>query len=218
VSGPGWSVAHLDEIETHLLPGGGRRHGIRKHLDVRSFGINAYTGDAGQTVINEHDEAQALAVWHQELYVVLEGRATFTVAGEDVDAPAGTLVFVGVPQTRRAAVAREDGTTVLAVGAPAGEAYTVGRWEQMAGFFDFYNRGDYEGGIAFLEECLRRDPGYPGTLYNLACAESLAGRAEDALEHLREAIVGEPRLRELAGPDEDFAPIRDDPRFQELVR
>jgi tetratricopeptide (TPR) repeat protein len=185
---------------------------------VQAFGINAYSGDDGQTVIAEHDETQALAAEHQELYVVLAGRATFTVGGEEIDAPPGTFVFVGDPSTRRAAVAREGGTTVLAVGAPAGEAYSVGRWEPMAGFFDFYMRRDYEGGIAFLEECLRRDPGYPGTLYNLACAESLAGRADDALEHLRAAIEGEPKLRENAREDQDFAPLRDDPRFRELVR
>ena len=218
MSDRGWLVARLDEVPTHQLPGGARRSAIREHLDVRSFGINAYAGDAGQTVINEHDEAQPLAGRHQELYAVLSGRAAFTVAGEEVDAPAGTLVFVGDPETRRGAVAREDGTTVLVVGAPAGEAYEVGRWEQLAGFFDFYNRGDYAGGIAFLEECLRRDPGYPGTLYNLACAESLAGRADAALEHLRAALEGEPRLGETARDDEDFAPLREDPRFEELVR
>jgi mannose-6-phosphate isomerase-like protein (cupin superfamily) len=217
MSDRGWLVARLDEVPTHQLPGGARRSAIREHLDVRSFGINAYSGDDGQTVINEHDEAQPLAARHQELYAVLSGRAAFTVAGEEVDAPAGTLVFVGDPETRRGAVAREDGTTVLVVGAPAGEAYEVGRWEQLAGFFDFYNRGDYAGGIAFLEECLRRDPGYPGTLYNLACAESLAGRADPALEHLRAALAGEPGLRETARDDEDFAPLRDDPRFAELV-
>ena len=87
----------------------------------------------------------------------------------------------------------------------------------MAGFFDFHTRGDYEGGIAFLEDCLRRDPGYPGTLYNLACSESLAGRPDSALEHLRTALEGEPRLRESAREDEDFTPLRDDPRFRELV-
>ena len=213
-----WAVARLDEIPTNDLPGGARRRGIRQHLDLRAFGINAYIGDEGQQVVAEHDEAQALAAEHQELYVVLTGRATFLVAGEEVDAPAGTLVFVGEPSMRRAAVARENGTTVLAVGAPVGEAYTVGRWEPMAGFFDFYTRGDYEGGIAFLEDCLRRDPGYPGALYNLACCESLAGRADDAVEHLRAALEGEPGLRESARDDEDLAPLRDDPRFEEIVR
>ena len=211
-------VAHLDEIEEHALPGGARRRAVREHFDIRSFGINAYTGDEGQPIVAEHTETQPLAGRHQELYVVLSGRATFTVDGEEVDASAGTMVFVGDPDTQRAAFAREDGTTVLVVGAPAGEPYTLGRWESMAGFFDFYNRGDYEGGIAFLEECLRRDPGYAGVLYNLACCESLAGRADDAVEHLREALEAEPGLRESARDDDDFAPLRDDPRFEELVR
>jgi quercetin dioxygenase-like cupin family protein len=213
-----FAVARLDEIEEHALPGGTRRRAVRERLDVRSFGINAYTADEGQPIVAEHTETEALAGRHQELYYVLSGRATFTVDGEEVDASAGTIVFAGDPATRRAAFAREDGTTVLVVGAPAGEPYTVGRWEPMAGFFDFYTRGDYEGGIAFLEDCLRRDPGYPGVLYNLACCESLAGRADDAVKHLRAALEGEPGLRESARDDEDLAPLRDDPRFEELVR
>ena len=211
-------VARLDEIEEHALPGGARRRAVREHLDVRSFGVNAYTADEGQPIVAEHTETQPLAGGHQELYYVLSGRATFTVDGEEVDAPAGTIVFAGDPATRRAAFARADGTSVLVVGAPVGEPYTVGRWEPMAGFFDFYTRGDYEGGIAFLEDCLRRDPGYPGVLYNLACCESLAGRADHAVEHLRAALEGEPGLRESARDDEDLAPLRDDPRFEELVR
>ena len=204
-------VAHLDDLDPRSL-----LH-LRRHFDIASFGIGVYVADPGVDVIEEHDETGSLSARHEELYLVVRGRATFTVDGDEVDAPAGTIVFVGDPGTQRAAIAREDGTTVLVVGAPAGEAYTVGLWEPMAGFFDFYTRGDYEGGIAFLEDCLRRDPGYPGVLYNLACCESLAGRAGDAVEHLRAALEGEPGLRESALDDEDFAPLRDHPRFQELV-
>ena len=39
MSGQGWAVARLDDVETHVLPGGARRSGIREHLDIRSFGI-----------------------------------------------------------------------------------------------------------------------------------------------------------------------------------
>jgi quercetin dioxygenase-like cupin family protein len=213
----GWAVVRLESVETSSLPDGRVRRAIRKHLDVRSFGVNAYTGEAGQVVIEEHDEAEALNSGHEELYVVLEGHATFTVGGEDVDAPAGTLVFVGDAGTRRGAVAGESRTTVLVVGAPAGEAYEVGAWEDMAGFFDFYLAGDYEGAAAHLEECLRLHPGYPGALFNLACSESLAGRTDDALEHLRAALAAEPKLRDNARTDDDLAPIRDDPRFDEVL-
>jgi hypothetical protein len=84
-------------------------------------------------LFNEHDETEDLAGTqrHQELYVVLEGRATFTVDGEDVDAAAGTLVFLEDPAARRAAVAAEDGTTVLAIGGPVGEAYRPPPWDKI---------------------------------------------------------------------------------------
>ena len=213
----GWQVAQLEDVETSALPEGRVRRAIRKHLDVRSFGVNAYTGGAGQVVIEEHDEDQALNPGHQELYLVLDGHATFTVGGEDVDAPAGTLVFVGDPMTRRGAVARDSRTTVLVIGAPAGEAYEIGAWEDMAGFLDFYLLGDYDGAAAHLEECLRMHPGYPGALFNLACCESLAGRTDEALEHLLAALADEPKLRELARSDDDLAPIRACPRFEEVL-
>jgi len=56
-------------------------------------------------------------------------------------------------------------------------------------------------------------------LYNLACCEALAGRTDDAMEHLRAAFAGtsSERLRELAREDSDLDPIRDKPGFAELV-
>jgi hypothetical protein len=54
-------------------------------------------------------------------------------------------------------------------------------------------------------------------LYNLACCESLAGRKEDALEHLRLASERSDRVRSYAKDDSDFDPIRDEPAFKELV-
>ena len=106
---------------------------IRSTLGIEAFGINAYEAlDAGDVVFPEHDETEALAgsQRHQELYVVLTGRAKFTVDGEEVDGEPGTLVFVENPGARRAAQAVEPGTTVLAIGAPVGEAYAPAPWER----------------------------------------------------------------------------------------
>ena len=50
-----------------------------------------------------------------------------------------------------------------------------------------------------------------------ACCESLAGRRDDALEHLRRAIELWDGARALAQGDSDFDPIRDEPAFQELL-
>ena len=48
---------------------------------------------------------------------VLSGRATFTIEGEALAAPAGSLVFVKDPAARRSAVADEAATEILVVGA-----------------------------------------------------------------------------------------------------
>jgi hypothetical protein len=53
--------------------------------------------------------------------------------------------------------------------------------------------------------------------FNLACCESRAGRAAAALDHLRQAIALSDEFREFAKDDPDFAPIRDEPAFQELI-
>src|SRR5215210_1733333 len=94
---------------------------LRHLLDARAFGVNAYTASAaGEDVIEEHTEE---SLGHEELYVVIAGRARFALDGEALDAPAGTVVFLPDPATRRYAVAEEAGTTVLAVGGKPGEGY-----------------------------------------------------------------------------------------------
>jgi hypothetical protein len=126
-------VLRLDDVEPTRLYGTLWKP-IRSTLGIRAFGINAYVAErAGDRLFNEHDETETLAgnQRHQELYIVLAGRATFTVDGEDVDAPAGTLVFVDDPASRRGAVAAEAPTTVLAIGAPLGEGYRPPPWEKI---------------------------------------------------------------------------------------
>jgi hypothetical protein len=207
-------VAHLDDLEPRS------RLFLRRHFDIASFGIGVYVAEeAGADVIEEHDETGSLSARHEELYVVLRGRATFTVDGDEVDAPAATLVFVGDPATRRKAVAREPGTTVLALGGVPGEAFRPAPWESIAGFEEPLSRGDYDGARQILERGLDRYPGNAGIHFNLACVESLAGRREAALEHLHEAVSrADERMLHLARTDEDLAPLRGDPRLEELPR
>src|SRR5262245_20999573 len=90
---------------------------LRQVLDVGAFGINAFVAnDVGDDVVEDHAE-EMLGL--EEVYVVLAGRATFTLGEERLDAPAGTVVFVRDPALRRHAGAEERGTSVLAVGGPA---------------------------------------------------------------------------------------------------
>ena len=82
----GFQLLRLDEIEGYAEEGRPRWHMIRSVLGIESFGINAWRATApGQEIIGEHDELGGGAGGHEELYFVLSGRATFTVAGERVD-------------------------------------------------------------------------------------------------------------------------------------
>ena len=185
---------------------------VRKHFDIRAFGINAWVAEAeGDDVIGEHTEDSG----HEELYFVSAGRASFTVDGNEVDAPAGTFVFVGEPTTKRKAVAREAGTTILSVGAKPGEAFEVMTWESTAEMWPLYEAGEYEAAAEVLRAGLEREPS-PGIHYNLACMEALLGHPDDAFEHLRLALE-EPRFKEAASSDSDLDSIRDDARVAKLL-
>ena len=208
-----YKVATVDELQdidyregTHMRP-------VRHHLGITAFGTNAWTAaKAGDRLMPEHEEDEG----NEELYVVLRGRARFELGGDSVDAPEGTLVFVQ-PQTTRTAFAEEAGTTVLAIGSTAGKAYEAGGWEVWAPVHPLYDAGEYDAAIEKARPIAEANPQYGAVLYNLACCEALAGRAEDAIGHLRTAFERRPGLRELAREDSDFDSIREDAGFKELV-
>jgi tetratricopeptide (TPR) repeat protein len=184
---------------------------IRKHFEVQSFGVNAWsTREAGGTLIPEHDEVPAR---HEELYLVTSGRATFTVDGEEVDAPAGTLVYVPDPASKRGAVAKDAPATVVSMGGEPGRAFTPRSWEANSELLPLFEAGEYEQVKQRIHEVLDEYDDRGGLLYNLACAEARLGETDAALEHIREAVQTEERYREYAQTDEDLAPIRDDERF-----
>lgn len=81
----------------------------------------------------------------------------------------------------------------------------------------FYNARDYPRAVEVMAEGAGRYPDSPDILYNLACFESLAGRAADSLTHLRRAVALDASYRELARRDTDFDPIRSTPEFQSVV-
>jgi hypothetical protein len=122
---------HLDDVPPR--PGADTGHewlAMRHALGVGAFGLNAYRApEAGVEVIERHDERDDDGGGQQELYVVLTGRATFTVGEETIPAPAGTFVFIEDPALQRVAVADEPGTTIMAVGARQGVAFAPSEWE-----------------------------------------------------------------------------------------
>jgi hypothetical protein len=210
-----YSVTRIDDIER--LPAFGMEgiwRPVRHHFGIEAFGINAYTADrTGMHVIEQHDELEGGAGGHQELYVVMFGAAAFTIDGEEVQAPAGTLVFLGDPAVRRGAVALEPGTTVLALGGEPGRPYKISAWEFA---FRGLAKGGSEGAEIFADG-IRRYPDNVSLHYNLACMHALDGDQGAALEALGRAIAMNPEAREWAGADEDFSSLRGSDEFEALV-
>jgi hypothetical protein len=95
---------------------------VQRHLGLDAFGVNAFGGDAGTVLVAEHDER---ASDQQELYVVVEGSARFTLDGRELDARSVAFVSIPDPAVSRAAVALEDATLLLAVGAPRGSGFAT---------------------------------------------------------------------------------------------
>ena len=157
-------------------PGHAVWHMLRSQLRVEAFGVNAWTStESGQSLIGEHDEVSDGGPEHEELYVVLSGSATFTVDGVATNVPAGSLVFVKDPTLQRSAVADTAGTTVLAVGARAGEPFVVSQWERSAEALRYWPGEEWDEAIRLLTTGSPRRRTTRDTVYNLACAEAAAG-------------------------------------------
>jgi tetratricopeptide (TPR) repeat protein len=217
----GYLRVMLDQLEPapRLAPGapddGRQRFDVRRRLGITSFGIQVFRAPRGVDVVREHDETLLGEAGQEELYLVLGGAATFEIDGERVEAPAGSFVHVQ-PTARRKATATEDGTTILVVGGTPGKAYEPAPDEAVEAFAA-YNAGDYETAIAKQLVVLGKRPGDAVAHFNAGCFAALAGRADEAIEHLQRAVELNERVKELMATDADLASIRDDRRFAGLT-
>ncbi len=200
----GWEVVRLAELESLPGPGTLRWTPVRRHFGITAFGINAYTaGEAGQDVVEEHTEER---LGHEELYVVVSGRATFVLDDEVVPMSAGGAVFLRDPAVKRYARAEEPGTTVLAVGGKPGQ-HDVSAWEFVFAAYAYADGGDIERGLAELDAGLTERPEHPPLLYHRACLLARGGRLDEARRALDRALELDPELRRRAEEDEDLASL-----------
>ena len=178
---------------------------VRRRLGIGAFGVNAFRAEsAGDPVVEEHVESPG----QEEMYVVIRGRAEFTVDGKVVEANCGSAVFVPQPDTRRSAVALEDGTVVLAVGGWRDQPYHSLPWEPIYLAQAAMRAGEW----AEAAEILEREGGeHLETAilqYRLACCHARLGRHELALDELARAIAINPNLRERAADDGNLVSLR----------
>ena len=201
----GYEIGSLTGLESLPGPGTLRWTPLRKRLGITAYGVNAYTAtEAGQDVVEEHTEER---LGHEELYVVVTGRATFVLDGQESDVPAGSFVFLRDPKVKRYARAEEPGTTVLAVGGKPGQ-HDVSAWEYFFAAYPKADDGDFDGALAELDAGLEQKPGHPPLHYHRACILARAGRLDEARVELDRALQGDPELKKWADEDEDLEPLR----------
>ena len=178
---------------------------VRRRLGIRAFGTNAFqAARAGDPVVEDHVESPG----QEELYVVVAGRALLSVDDHEIDAPAGTAVFVQRPEARRSGVALEDGTVVLAVGGWPDRPYHSLPWEPIYLAQESMRQGDWAGAAEILEREAGEHIDRPIIRFRLACCHAQAGAGDVAMEELRRAIELDPSMRERAATEEQLAPLR----------
>jgi tetratricopeptide (TPR) repeat protein len=187
----GYEVVSLAGVESLPGPGTLRWTPLRKQLGITAFGLNAYVAtEVGQDVVEEHTEER---LGHEELYLVVAGRATFVLDGNEVDVPAGSAVFLRDPAVKRYARAEEPGTTVLAIGGKPGQ-HEISAWEYFFAAYARADAGDLDAALAEIDAGLAAKPEHPPLLYHRACILSRAGRLEEARPLLDRALELDPEL------------------------
>jgi tetratricopeptide (TPR) repeat protein len=212
----GYQILSLDELEPALnhQRDGQKLLAIQRALDYRPAGINGWIGDAGEGLVPEHAEDSD----NEELYVVVRGRARFTVDGTDIDATAGTLLHL-LPGESRVAVSEEPGTIVVVIGATIGEAFQNGGWTNFVIADALRREGRTEEAAVVIQELVELAPDVWYTHYNAACFHALAGNPDTAFRLLDEAArINTQEVRKWTAKDTDLDPLHDDPRWQRYAQ
>jgi hypothetical protein len=205
--GDGWKAVALDEIEA--VPWRGTElvwRPVRSALGTRIVGMGGYTADRdGQVVIEGHTESED-GLGHEEVYLVMCGRATFTLDGAELDAPAGTFVVVDDPGVYRRAVASEPGTAVLALGGAPVFVPSDSEWIERA---RPYLRSDPERAIRILEDLRAVKPEGPVAEVAAAFLALARGDGPGARDTLAALLARRPDLRPVLADDADLEPLLD---------
>ena len=207
----GYEVAHVDELDTMPVNNGEFVwRPVRRRFGITAFGTNAYSAEkAGQRVLEEHFERDG----HEEMYVVLRGRATFTLGDDELDAGPGTLVFVR-QGTRRGAIAAEDNTFLLAIGAKPGVVFEPSLWEDIFAAYSYAEQGELDKGRALVKQAIDRSPGSWQGYYNYACIEGRFGDPDTAIAQLKRSVeLDAEGTKKAADGDSDLDSIRSRPDY-----
>ena len=120
----GYTIKRIDEFEEMEGSGGATWRLARKTLGAEAFGFNVVDIEAGGQ-IPAHDHTGDN---QEEVFIILEGDATFVTDGEEHEAPAGTFCRYA-PEVNRTILNKSDGNVrALLIGVPADSGYQQMPW------------------------------------------------------------------------------------------
>src|SRR6185437_1078681 len=130
------------------------------HVAARSSWGRACTG-AGRPVWLRHGQRplRRAPAWRRGVHAAPAPAGDRGVRrdGAEVSLPAGGCLAVR-SGAARSATATEDGTSLLIVGSPRGQAYRADGWELGYDAFEIYKTGDYEAARAAYRNALDQAP------------------------------------------------------------
>jgi uncharacterized cupin superfamily protein len=120
----GYTVMRIDEFEEMEGSGGATWRLARKSLGATAFGFNVVDIEPGGQIPEHHHAGDP----EEEVYITLEGEATFVAGDEEIPAPPGTFIRYA-PETMRTIRNRSDAPIrALVIGVPMDSGYRGMGW------------------------------------------------------------------------------------------
>ena len=182
-------------------------HPVRRALGATGFGVGAYSAErAGDVLVGAHDEKGSGSNRHEELYVVLAGRALFEIDGEELELGPEEFLLVE-PEARRGARAVVDGTSVLVIGGAPG-AVMPAPYEH---WYMALTADTPAEAASIVSAGLGDHPDHGQLNYQVACFRALAGEPDLAASHLWRAVASDERAWDWLEDDADLVSLRSVP-------
>ena len=99
--------------------------------------------------------------------------------------------------------------------APPAEPVTAEERYSRAVFLS--NAGEWDAAVTLFDQVLAEEPTSVRSLYARACSWALQGSTDHAVADLRRAITVDPTVRFQAVNDPDFARVREEPAFIDII-
>jgi uncharacterized cupin superfamily protein len=119
-----YTIKSIDELEEMEGSGGATWRLARRSLGAKAFGFNVVDLEPGGE-LPAHDESES---GQEEVFLVLEGRATLVAGEDEADAGPGTFIRYGSEVRRSVRNGSDADVRLLLIGVPGDSGYEPLSW------------------------------------------------------------------------------------------